>query len=307
MQSRIRITTLVLAAGALLLSGCLVDKDDFSEVRQNKIQRTTDRLHIYQAGDFIEYNVQATRIIGSNPSEDLTGTLRVQWETTDTLRRPTTNDAIVALKETTTLIYHNSGDASDDGNAVRYITQDANGQITAHAIDANGADHYWLRTLNESDPNKTESFVVFHSPIVVSETEHKINFEVREVENCSLPPCNQAIGQFSETYTVVNDSREIPTNIGTFTNPFEIRFSGNTQPLNGNVPPIIDFRLLCSTRINNINLTAFGFAGIGKMWILPEIGMIQLENACNEPGSDPTTGNRTDYILTLSNTNIPLP
>lgn len=308
MQSRIGIIALALAAGTLLLSGCLVEKDDFSKVQANKIQRTTDKLRVYKAGDFIEYNVQAERFVGGNPNENLTGTLKVKWESTSALRRPVTNETIIALKEITTLTYHNSDSPSDDGNTVRYITQDANGQITLHALDTGSSNtYYWLSSSGDADLTKTDSHVVFQSPIILETPPKplpKIEFYV--MEGCDDETnCKLAVGRFDDTQEVVGESKEIPTNIGTFTNPFEITSFGNARPQGGNVPqPIIDFRVLCSTDTNSAEPVAFGFAGNRRMWVMPEIGMIQLSNTCNESGSDPT---RIDYTLTLSNTNIPLP
>ncbi|WP_455198848.1 hypothetical protein [Kaarinaea lacus] len=287
---------LLIATG---LTGCLVKKKDL-----DKFARTTDNLRVYQPGDYIVYDVSATRVPQIGLPEYTSGTLRINWNLHANLTVPFTGGAttIPVIQEVTTL--NLIGSTSNEGTT-RYISQDANGQVTLHAIEAIGTeDHFWLNTLGDSDLTFVEYFTIFNSPITFGDQDFdsynpetaittvnpNINFYV--LEDCEgNANCNSAVGLFTDDYDVVGDSTEITTNLGIFVNPFQIQFSGGATPT-PTFPVVFDVRDVCGTQATTHS---------GTMYVLPEVGMVQMTSTCSDPNST------VYYTITLSNTNIPLP
>lgn len=286
------------------LPGCLVKKKDL-----DKIARTTDNLRIYQDGDYIIYDVIAVRLPNNSPTpETLYGTLRIDWNAHQNLIQPVTNNSIPVIQEIMTL---NLNGASETGT-VRYISQDTNGKVTLHAIEATGIEeHYWLNTQGNNNLTTTEFFTIFNSPITfgdqdfdsynpktdITTTNSSVSFYI--LEGCEgQASCNSSIGQFSDDHDVVGDSTEITTNLGVFVNPFRIDFYGSATPTPAPFPVVFDIRDVCGT-----GPTQHGFASNGIMYIMPEVGMIYMSNTCYDAG----TGDVMQYTYTLSNTNISLP
>ena len=111
---------------------------------------------------------------------------------------------------------------------------------------------------------------------------------------------NTAIGQFIDNHDIVGDSIEVTTNIGVFVNPFQINFYGSANPANPPFALPFDIRVLCGT-----HFTEHGYAGNGTMFVMPEVGMVKMNNTCSD--SVAGTGDTVHYTITLSSTNISLP
>ena len=287
MKRIFRIAVLAIISAATL-SGCLVEKKDLVQ-----IARTTNELRVYQDGDFISYNVTATTIplIGIPTTQN--GTLTVQWSQHDDLTRPVTLTPVPVIKETSTL---NLGGATNEGT-VRYISQDDllnPGQITLHALEA-GSLRYWLSD-DATDLDTTASSIFFYSPIIPGIKPRTDFFAMDDCEGNAN--CNSGIGRYIDDQNVVGDSTAITTSLGKFLNPFQINFSGSSTPSPAPLPVTFDVRNICDT-----DITQHGDAGIGTMFVMPEIGMIRMENRCRRVLSSDIV----IYTITIRSTNIPLP
>ena len=280
------------------LSGCLVEKKDLK-----KIARTTDNLRVYQAGDTITYNVTATSIpnLGGAPFSQA-GTLSINWTTPSSpLIRPGSASAIPqVIKETTIL---SLGGTSDPGT-VRYISQDADGQVTLHALEDSAGVLYWLSSTGV--PNlpaiNTESFITFISePFPLGIEFGPDPYEFYVMQGCEDSNCDNSIGRFSDNPDVVGDTVSVTSNLGVFQNPFQINFTGSTAVTISTLPVFFDIRDICG---KTGPLITHGTGGAGTMYVMPEIGMIRMDNTCVD--SNPS-GNTVHYTITISNTNIPLP
>lgn len=282
---------LLAVSASLLLSSCLVEKDKIVE----KIARKTDTLRLYQNGDFIDYNL--TAIISANGDIPITqnGIVRIKWESTSPLQDPITPETTYAvLKETTTLTYE--GSTQPDSTVVRYISQVTTapvdptapgvGSVLLHAID-DGTDQYWPYPPNTTTPTNSAVIrpVIIESPLAIG-TNSPYDYSILQCLNTGL--CDAEIYTLNESrFEVVGDTREISTNLGIFSNPFEINFLGTTTP---NGAPVIEFlgdmRDACGTSSDQISHE-------GKIFVIPEIGVIRMEHTCSK--SD-TIAN---YILTV--------
>jgi len=117
-------------------------------------------------------------------------------------------------------------------------------------------------------------------------------------------PCSDELYRFSDNLSVVDDSTEVTTNLGIFKDPFELNYGGGivTSSSALAVDVIGDIRDICGSSSDTINHG--DTAGIGKLYIMPEIGIIQMQNTCTVTGINTKT---VYYSVTLDNTNIPTP
>jgi hypothetical protein len=254
------------------LSGCLVEKKD-----PKKILSATANLRIYKANDFISYSVDEIRFSGLT-STTRTGTLTIRWNDHASLLRPgPTSPLIPVLEQVITLTF--DGGAPEDGT-VRYISQDAAGEITLHAIEdptptSGLSPYYWLSTSSVINAlNLTESFSIFTSPMGVGINPAPISFNV--MGDCNISSvCATRYGSYSDDMNIVGDTIPVTTTLGVFSNPFQISFNGTTIPEGGF--PILDVRNICGAATTT---------HAGTMYVMPEIGVIQMTNTCNDVAGD---------------------
>ena len=290
MVKKLGMVLLAVSASALL-SGCLVDKKKPEDVV--KISRSTEFLRIYQGTDWIEYDV--TAVTNGTPRY---GTLRIQWDDTAVLTDPITPTTTYdVLKETTTLTY--DGSIEPDLISARYISQvndepaaTNQGSIILYAIDDEVDADYWLYPLSSSPPNTPViTPTIFESPLSVGSSAQ--SFSVMECDP-NANPCANEIYRFNDDISVVDNAREITTNLGIFTNPFELSFSGGTSP--GGATLAIEFlgdiRDACGTSADQVIHN-------GNMFVMPEIGMIQMTNQCQN-----ISGEIVNYIITIRDTSF---
>jgi len=282
------------------LTGCLVKKKDLK-----KIARTTDKLRIYKPGDYILYDVSITRVPNLSPPVYQSGTLRIEWKLHPDIAVPFTGGAktIPVIQEVSTLDIN--GGTSNLGTT-KYISQDANGQVTLHAIEAIGTEnHYWLNTSGDSSLTTINYFTTFNSPLspgdqsfdsydsdaVLITSNPTINYYV--LEGCEgNASCSSAIGVFSNDHDIVGDSHEITSKLGVFINPFQINFSGSATPSPAPFPVTFDIVSLCGT-----DHTTFD----GTMYVMPEIGMVEMTNTCRDVGG---SGDYVYYTYTIRSYNL---
>ena len=291
-------TLLLIASISTLLSGCLVDK----KKAEDKISRSTDTLHLYQSGEWIEYEVIEVKQTGMADNTRY-GTMHVKWENTGDLNNPNEPGIISpGFKETTTITYDDNISGEPDTTVIRYISQITataalnQGSIILHAID-DGINQYWpydsteAAALNYNAP--VINPVILESPLSFSNTLSSA-FSVME---CNTGLCNNEIYAVSDNVNTVGDSREISTNLGIFSNPFQLSFSGGTT-LRGTpaLNFIGDIRDACGTSADTV--THFG-----SLFVMPEIGIIKIENnQCTNTSTIPST--IIYYTITARDTNI---
>lgn len=294
-----RVVRIVLLAfiSITTLSSCLVEKKDLVQ-----IARTTDNLRVYQPGDSISYYVTADIFPnGGGAFTRQTGTLNTNWSTpTQPLIRPGTIDPILRVMKEVTILDTNGSETG----TVRYISQNDDGQITLHAIEDTAGELYWLSATGIApvSATSTESFVTFVSeadPLGIEFGANPYAFYV--MQGCEDSICDTSVGQFNDTPDVVNDTVSVTTNLGVFSNPFQIDFIGSSVPAVFPLPVTFDIRDVCG---NTGAVISHGFGGAGTMFVMPEIGMIKMNNTC--VNSD-LNGNTVHYTITISSTNIPLP
>jgi hypothetical protein len=303
---RVVILILLALTSVSLLTGCLVHKD------KNKVEhifRTTDQLHIYQPNDYIYYYVNTISYEGSNPPTTASGTLKIEWFSSPNLIRTGANpSSIPVVKEVSTLSINGS-----NKGLVRYISQDSAGQITLHAVKDFTGNLDWLspNDLTKSDPSikNTVSYPVFYSdstavpPGIQFGPMPPISFHV--MEGCDDGTCDNDVAQFNDSLNVVGDTTTVTTTLGVFDNPFQINFNGGitSSPPGPSSAVITDIRDICASGADG-SLTEHGMnVGDGTMYVMPQVGMIQMQNTCFDTAGSTST---THYTITISKTNIPL-
>jgi len=226
MQNQLGIFVLAIVISTAL-SGCLVEKIKPGE--ETTISRTTNILHIYKPGEFIDYNVTATTDTGSDFVISR-GTMRIHWENHGDLIDPISTDPIPVLKETTTLKFETG--IEPDATTTRYISQDTDGNIILHAIEDNAGGLNWLRNngnINTSEP--VIAPVIFDSPLVVGVKPPSPEPDFYVMEGCTTATrsCGSAIYIFSDDFTIEGDTKSVLTDLGRFTNPFQLSYSGGIE------------------------------------------------------------------------------
>jgi hypothetical protein len=292
--AKILLAILLSTGIATLLSGCLVEKKDPDEVVT--IDRGTNLWHVYEADDYIEYDLTA---------EDATsltqGLLRVQWEQVANIADPfDSNTTYPVLKETTTLTYEGNTSSEPDVTVIRYISQDTNGVIKLHAIgDGTGTPSdptlYWPYA-DPADPPTTPVIapVLFDSPITFGDASN--SNQAFSIMECDVGLCDTEIYRYrDDSISVVGDSNAVDTPLGKFGNPFQINYSGGTTTQNSQTVEFPgDIRDACGTSSDTI-------LSSGRFYVFPEIGIIKMVNSCQIIGSG---GDTIIYTATIRETSI---
>jgi len=303
---------------AVTLTGCLVTQKEQGPLYERK----TDNLRIYKQGDWIRYNVFATTANGDFSS----GTLEIRWGNYSPLTSPDTNannngnpyDVI----EKRYLFCLNDTDGTPctpQVVAIQYVHQDDSTTDTSSDPATDGTEwlvavgnhptagqYYWLNTTggstatpdNPDNPynNPDDSVVGGQEPVITLKSPLSIgqsySVEYDLMDDCvsGNASCGSDIGHFSNTIEVVGDGTPINTNIDNYANPFRVNFAGDVFPdadVDGQLPVTLDIFDLCSNGISNHS---------GYMYIVPEIGVIQLRNTCADLSG---TGDSIRYDITI--------
>jgi len=272
-----------------LLSSCLVSQKDVETS-----DSTDNFLRIYKPSDTINYRVQ---IHSSNDTEF--GTLQIKWSANAEISNPLTLETYSVLKETTTLTIDNE----TPNELIRYIEQDSSdnpdshGSIYLRAFDtAVTNEYYWLS--DQLNAGTLERFETFHSPLPLSLPQpNKIDMsDFYILGDCTGTDCpTRAAFVSSRTFNVTARNQEVETLAATFTNAYKVQYNVTTN--RETTTPLLDILAVCG----GSGITTYA----ATLYIVPEIGIVRMENTCNDlssAGTPPVT-----YIITLDNTSIPLP
>ena len=125
--------------------------------------------------------------------------------------------------------------------------------------------------------------------------------QVFAIAKCATGQCDPEIYHYQDiSIDVDNTNTKIEnTPLGTFNDPFTIYFGGSSNWQNSEALTFVgDIRDACGTVKDNINHGTN--AGIGILYVFPEIGIIRFDNTCTKTQSNETL----IYTATISNTNI---
>ena len=292
--------------------------------RSRPVNRTTENIKIIQAGDFIEYTVYGTfrdtqvgtNLIGAGFCEpelvvvekNLVGTLRVSWPTTTSLPRPLQAPGTIAvLEQVVTLDLENADNPFDTFSGLvsfpvthtSYISQDAEGSVTLHAMPdvSNPGEYFWVSTAG-IDVIETDIFgndletqvadltsvinpVILPSPVsltggTVSQFDYHFN------EGCDgMVNCSESSRYFSGSHTFSGEvSDGLVTALGEF-KPIVYLHNGyiKDREATRNVSLLTDIRAFCDTQGTGLNDNDVGYSGV--TWILPEFGVLKSSNVCS--------------------------
>lgn len=297
-----RLVTLFLATctglSVLLVSGCLVGDDDDS----NRYSRTTNAQRIYEDGDFIRYEIFATKTQPGFPPTTIEGTLRIRWSAIQ-IPAPYAGGVLSVMKETSDL------DLSDgtDTTYIRYIQQDASGTISLVAF-GNEADPDFVAPLGPDPLSNAAPVAINQSPAPTGLTSIPVGSAIGSgnttygyhvMDDCLSPPsCASFMTEIADTINYIGNASElyeydIKTRIGEFNT---IRYDYDLSFVNKNTifSYILDQRMMCD---------ANGLVFRGQAYLFPEVGVIEyFMDFC-------TANDGSGYIIraTVDNTNIPLP
>ncbi|MCF6210621.1 MAG: hypothetical protein L3J88_10820 [Gammaproteobacteria bacterium] len=283
------------------LTGCLVEKKD----PEPPNYRTTDNLRIYKQGDWIRYNVFATTIAGPSSGDFSNGTLEVRWGNYSTLTSPDGKNYDV-IKKSYRYCLEGPFCNPTETVVIQYVHQDGLTTDTAgtERLVAMGGlptpdQYYWLNTTGGStttpaNPDNNivggqETVITLKSPLFINNT-YTVKYHLMDGCVRGVAKCQSDVGRFTHIITVVGDGTQVNTNIGNYANPFRVEFSeGDVFPdasVNGQLPLTFDIFDLCSDGNSTHD---------GHMYIIPEIGVIQMSNTC----TDKITTDKTRYDITI--------
>ncbi len=293
---------------SVALTGCLVEQKE----PEPPYYRKSDNLRIYKQGDWIRYNVIATTLSGTSAGNAQAGTLEVRWGNYSPLTSPDGNagndgnpydviekrylfclgDASCNPSETVVIQYVHQDNASS--NPASAGTE----RLVAMGGHPTTGQYYWLNNKGGSNgfapPSNPvlggqETVITLKSPLFINDA-YTVKYNL--MDNCytGTPGCLDNVGESTTSIEIIGDSKRINTNIGNYANPFWVKFTaGKVFPdvdVGGQLPLTFDIFDLCSDGISTHS---------GDMYIVPEIGVIQMQNTC----TDSSTASSTRYDITI--------
>ncbi len=281
---------------AVALTGCLVTKKE----PEPPYYRKSDNLRVYKQGDWIRYNVIATTL-GASTGDARSGTLEVRWGNYSPLTSPDSNasnngDPYDVIEKRYLFCLDGAFCNPTETVVIQYVHQDdpATDPTTAgtERLVAMGGhpnapqeQYYWLNTtggstsppanLDNSVTGGQEPVITLKSPLFINDA---YTVEYYLMDNCytGIPGCEDDVGRSTTSVNIVGDSTQVNTNIGNYANPFQVNFNGDVfadADVGGQLPLTFDIFDLCSNKISTHS---------GSMYIIPEIGVIQLRNTCRD-------------------------
>ncbi len=282
---------------SVALTGCLVEKKE----PEPPYYRNSDNLRIYKQGDWIRYNVIATTLSGTSAGNAESGTLEIRWGNYSPLTSPDGNNYDVIEKVITV-------EMSDSGSpvpitTVHYVQQDVRKGINPDVYGTeqlvamehpNHDEYYWLNTEGgiispvNNVPGGQEPVITLKSPLLVGQS-YRVEYTLMDDCYEGPPGCLINIGESLTSINVVGDSTQINTNLNNYANPFQVDFNGEVIPAAGinPLPLLFDIFDVCSDLRSTHS---------GKMYVIPEIGVIQLTNTCTNIGAP---GDIIRYDITI--------
>ena len=282
---------------AVALTGCLVEKKE----KPPAYERNSNNLRVYQQGDWIRYNVIATTLSGTSAGNVRSGTLEIRWGNYSTLTSPDGNNYDVIEKLITVEI--NDSGSPVPITTVHYVQQDVRKGMNPDVYGTeqlvamghpNPNEYYWLNTkggINYSVngvPGGQEPETTLESPLFIGQS-YTVEYFLMDDCYTGTPGCQDDIGKSTTSVDVVGDSTQVNTNIGNYANPFQVNFDGKIIPAAGIslLPLLFDIFDVCSDERSSHN---------GRMFIIPEVGIIQLTNTCQDLSG---TGDIILYDITV--------
>ena len=355
---------LLIALSALLIATGLTACNSSTDPQDIIVPRASDNLRLIQDGDYMEFTVTGTltdHTLDRDPTfnninltgntfctpkiveseQPFSGTLRIEWSANAPLAEPLIGAGTVdVMKQTTTL----SLDINTPVTTTEYISQDATtGSISLHAFDNDPtlSQYYWVSTASKeqtttdgggttttetvADLENIVSPVILTSPLPASGTSDAVYY-VNQGCDASSAACAESIRRYTNNLTFIGEQAGgLRTALGNY-NPLGYLYRGALQDTNSSsVSAMLDMRGFCNTQ------ESF-FSGVA--WVLPEVGLLELNNACvsnslqdvdmtdtavvNPPPDtctvDPDNSTVTEVLIKqwnftakISATNIPLP
>ncbi len=301
MMAAIALATLA----AVALTGCLVTQ----KPPEPPYYRESDNLRIYKQGDYIRYNVFATTVAGPGTGDFRSGVLEVEWGNYANLISPDSNasndGAPYEVIEKRYLYCLDGAYCDPEPVVVQYIHQDDSGTATegterlvAMGNQAASNQYYWLNTTGGSDfppanPDNTvtggqEPVITLKSPLYINDA-YTVEYYLMDGCISGVASCGSDVGRFTNSISVVGDGNQVNTNIGNYANPFQIIFEGETFPdaeIGDQLPLTLDVFDLCTHRHSRHK---------GHLYIVPEIGVIEMQITC----TDTISGEATLYDITV--------
>lgn len=304
---------------AVALTGCLVKKKE----PEPPYYRKSDNLRVYKQGDWIRYNVFATTTAGPSIGDFRSGILEVQWGNYSPLTSPDGNvsnggepyDVIEKRylfclndaagtpcipTETRVIQYIHQDDPKSDPNIT--LATAGTERLVAMGGHPNFSpsqpQYYWLNTTggrSSAPANPDNDIIGGQEPVITLKSPLFINdvytVEYFLMDGCviGVTNCQSDVGRFTNSIKVVGDSTQINTNIGNYANPLEINFNGKVIPdvnVGDTLPITFDIFDLCTYKQSEHS---------GRIYIVPEIGAIQMKITCK----DSISGNAILYDITV--------
>ncbi len=286
---------------AVALTGCLVDK---KEPDPPYYRKSGDTLRIHEPGDYIYYTVEAL-LPGS--SEFQYGTLKILWKGASDLPGPDGKNHPVIEKHY--LLCMNEARCEPTETVfIQYVHQDPPGSSDAQGNDTSGTErfvamdddpqipqYYWINTRGSSSQGGDglpEPSLILKSPLQ-SETYGPSDYYL--MDDCvNASPCISDLAHITSKFTVIDDNTEINTRVDRFANPFKIQYessNNSVEPLNNSsLPTPVNLFSICSMDKSQYIRVDYS----GKMYVVPEIGMIKMINFCQVAGDE-----TAQYIFTI--------
>ncbi len=273
MSSRIVLRFALTLGLALVLESCLVHTD--KTLKTYPIRQQV--MRIIQGGEHMEYVVTGFRLLPTLQSENIHGSMTVDWQL-DSIFNPTTSLSMNVLKATTNLDILGTETAT-----VQYFTQspvDAVDAGSLYLVATQGAskdDLYWVET--DASHITPEPVKVLWSPLDPNDaTLHPYAFDI--ISSCNAGGCDKLNGslvlngnQIERTPDNQVVIEKIETQYGNFYT-YRVGYSGtlySAETLTASVDP----RLSCA-------VGAQGYSKIDPSFynINPDIGIVRMVNTC---------------------------
>ncbi len=293
----------LMTLAAVALTGCLVKQKE----PEPPYYRKSDNLRVYKQGDWIRYNVFATTIAGNGNGDFNSGILEVRWEGYSPLNSPDGNasnggepyDAI----EKRYLFCLEGAYCTPTETAIQYVHQDdpetdpnvtsataGTERLVAMGNHPTPDQYYWVSPGGSSILSSSgilggqEPVITLKSPLVIPD-DYTVKYYL--MDDCYTGPgCQSDVGIFTNSIKVVGDGTQINTNIGNYADPIEINFEGGVAPSIDPLPVTFDIFDLCSNGSTSTHS--------GRLYIVPEIGAIQMKITCRD-----AVGNAILYDITV--------
>lgn len=250
--------------GLLSLTACLVHPSDAKKKTYN---RTTDSVHIYKAGDSIEYSVYGQASVGFGSVSSITGTMKITWYANDNIIDPVSSTSYEVLKEVTILNINGVETRSE-----RYISQDTDGTIKLHAFyKPASADLYWVSDAGITPPTALNEVIILKSPLMLNDSYASTFYVFNDCNDTNL--CSTSLGYQSDDAIKVEGTNETIEIQAGFFNTIRVTYSGNKILTSGvtSFPIHLDSRSSCGSG----NTSYYGLANY-----MPEVGIIKMDVHC---------------------------